>query len=115
VTDNALKKIRSAMVKENVSPEQGGLVSACRAADVWLSYNVRFIRNRAKRDVCFSSETSAFLSTQSLHLSSWHDARLQETLMQQGFVFVTQLEPSPAAAAVLSRRGSVAARPRRVC
>ncbi len=25
VTDNALKKIRSAMAKENVSPEQGGL------------------------------------------------------------------------------------------
>jgi len=25
VTDNALNKIRSAMVKENVSPEQGGL------------------------------------------------------------------------------------------
>ena len=34
VTENALEKIRSAMVKENVSPEQGGLASwACRAAD----------------------------------------------------------------------------------
>ena len=25
VTENALKKIRSAIIKENVSPEQGGL------------------------------------------------------------------------------------------
>ena len=33
VTDNALKKIRSAMVKENISPEQVAFVWACRAAD----------------------------------------------------------------------------------
>src|ERR1700693_6508611 len=43
VTDNALKRIRSAMVKENVSPEQGGLRLGVQGGGCsGLSYNIRF-------------------------------------------------------------------------
>ncbi len=43
VTENALKKIRSAMVKENVSPEQGGLRLGVQGGGCsGLSYNVRY-------------------------------------------------------------------------
>ena len=32
VTDKALAKVRTAIVKEGISPEQGGLAWACRVA-----------------------------------------------------------------------------------
>src|SRR5260370_1972382 len=51
VTDNALKRIRSAMVKENVSPEQGGLRFAVQGGGCsGLSYNIRFDTQPRQRD-----------------------------------------------------------------
>src|SRR6266403_1038818 len=51
VTDNALKRIRSAMVKENVSPEQGGLRLGVQGGGCsGLSYNIRFDTQPRERD-----------------------------------------------------------------
>jgi iron-sulfur cluster assembly protein len=75
ITDKALTKIRGAMAKEGISPEQGGLRLGVQGGGCsGLSYNVRFDTQPRERDRIF------------LH----GDVRLdyQETLMQQGFVFV---------------------------
>src|SRR6267378_3746898 len=57
VTDNALKKIRSAMVKENVSPEQGGLrVGVQGGGCSGLSYNIRFDSQPRERDRVYDFE-----------------------------------------------------------
>src|SRR5450432_3827892 len=54
VTDNAIKKIRSAMVKENVSPEQGGLRLGVQGGGCsGLSYNIRFDTQPRERDRVF--------------------------------------------------------------
>ena len=54
VTDNALKKIRSAMVKENVSPEQGGLRLGVQGGGCsGLTYNIRFDTQPRERDRVF--------------------------------------------------------------
>src|SRR5260370_8789021 len=54
VTDNALKRIRSAMVKENVSPEQGGLRLGVQGGGCsGLSYNIRFDAQPRERDRVF--------------------------------------------------------------
>ena len=57
MTDNALKKIRSAMVKENVSPEQGGLRLGVQGGGCsGLSYNIRFDTQPRERDRVFQFE-----------------------------------------------------------
>src|SRR5437588_12945354 len=54
VSDNALKRIRSAMVKENVSPEQGGLRLGVQGGGCsGLSYNIRFDTQPRERDRVF--------------------------------------------------------------
>ena len=54
VTENALKKIRLAMAKENVSPEQGGLRLGVQGGGCsGLSYNIRFDTQPRERDRVF--------------------------------------------------------------
>jgi iron-sulfur cluster assembly protein len=89
VTERALARIRSAMAKENISPEQGGLrVGVQGGGCSGLSYNIRFDSHPRERDRVFQyGDVRLFVDPKSyIYL---HGMRLDyhETLMQQGFVF----------------------------
>ena len=90
VTGNALQKIRSAMAKESVSPEQGGLRLGVQGGGCsGLSYNIRFDTQPRERDRVFQFEdVRVFVDPKSFIYLHGMILDYQETLMQQGFVFV---------------------------
>jgi iron-sulfur cluster assembly protein len=90
VTENALKKIRSAMAKENVSPEQGGLRLGVQGGGCsGLSYNIRFDSQPRERDRVFQFEdVRVFVDPKSFIYLHGLTLDYHETLIQQGFVFV---------------------------
>ena len=54
VTEKALAKVRSAMAKEGISPEQGGLRLGVQGGGCsGLSYNIRFDTQPRERDRIF--------------------------------------------------------------
>src|SRR3974377_1484578 len=91
VTEKAIAKIRSAMTKEGISPEQGGLRlggqgGRCRGA----RYNIRFDTQPRERDRIFTFEdVRVFVDPKSFIYLHGMTLDYQETLMQQRFVFVT--------------------------
>jgi iron-sulfur cluster assembly protein len=90
VTDKALVKVRSAMAKENISPDQGGLRLGVQGGGCsGLSYNVRFDTQPRERDRIFQfSDVRVFVDPKSFIYLNGMILDYQETLMQQGFVFV---------------------------
>ena len=90
VTDKALAKVRIAMSKEGVSPEQGGLRLGVQGGGCsGLSYNVRFDTQPRERDRIFQfSDVRVFVDPKSFIYLHGMVLDYQETLMQQGFVFV---------------------------
>ena len=89
VTDKALAKVRTAMAKEGVSPEQGGLRLGVQGGGCsGLSYNVRFDTQPRERDRIFQfSDVRVFVDPKSFIYLNGMVLDYQETLMQQGFVF----------------------------
>jgi len=90
VTDKALVKVRSAMAKEGISPEQGGLRLGVQGGGCsGLSYNIRFDTQPRERDRIFQyGEVRVFVDPKSFIYLHGMILDYQETLMQQGFVFV---------------------------
>ena len=90
ITEKALKRIRVAMAKENVSPEQGGLRLGVQGGGCsGLSYNIRFDTQPRERDRVFQFEdVRVFVDPKSFIYLHGMTLDYQETLMQQGFVFV---------------------------
>src|SRR5206468_6256981 len=90
VTERALNKIRSAMEKENVSPEQGGLRLGVQGGGCsGLSYNIRFDSQPRERDRIFQfGDVRVFVDPKSFIYLHGMTLDYNETLMQQGFVFV---------------------------
>src|SRR5207248_4233445 len=90
VTEKALAKIRSAMAKEGISPEQGGLRLGVQGGGCsGLSYNIRFDTQPRERDRIFQFEgVRVFVDPKSFIYLHGMTLDYQETLMQQGFVFV---------------------------
>lgn len=90
VTEKAIAKIRSAMAKEGVSPEQGGLrVGVQGGGCSGLSYNIRFDSGPRERDRIFQFDNvRVFVDPKSFIYLHGMTLDYQETLMQQGFVFV---------------------------
>jgi iron-sulfur cluster assembly protein len=90
VTEKAIAKIRSAMVKEGISPEQGGLRLGVQGGGCsGLSYNIRFDSQPRERDRIFQfSDVRVFVDPKSFIYLHGMTLDYQETLMQQGFVFV---------------------------
>src|SRR5712691_2364738 len=90
VTDKALTRIRSAMAKEGISPEQGGLRSGVQGGGCsGLSYNIRFDSQPRDRDRIFQfSDVRVFVDPKSFIYLHGMTLDYQETLMQQGFAFV---------------------------
>ena len=90
VTEKAIAKIRSAMATENVSPDQGGLrVGVQGGGCSGLSYNIRFDSQPRERDRIFQfDDVRVFVDPKSFIYLHGMTLDYQETLMQQGFVFV---------------------------
>ena len=90
VTDKALAKVRSAMAKEGISQEQGGLRLGVQGGGCsGLSYNIRFDTQPRERDRIFEfSGVRVFVDPKSFIYLHGMTLDYQETLMQQGFVFV---------------------------
>src|SRR5215831_3462348 len=90
VTEKAIVKIRSAMAKEGISPEQGGLRLGVQGGGCsGLSYNIRFDTQPRERDRIFQcDDVRVFVDPKSFIYLHGMVLDYQETLMQQGFVFV---------------------------
>jgi len=90
VTEKAIAKIRSAMAKEGISSEQGGLRLGVQGGGCsGLSYNIRFDTQPRERDRVFQfGDVRVFVDPKSFIYLHGMTLDYQETLMQQGFVFV---------------------------
>jgi len=90
VTERALKRVRAAMVKEGVSPEQGGLRLGVQGGGCsGLSYNIRFDTQPRERDRVFDFDgVRVFVDPKSFIYLHGMILDYEETLMKQGFNFV---------------------------
>ena len=90
ITDKALAKVRSALAKEGISPEQGGVRLGVQGGGCsGLSYNVRFDTQPRERDRVFQyGDIRVFVDPKSFIYLHGMVLDYQETLMQQQFVFV---------------------------
>jgi iron-sulfur cluster assembly protein len=89
VTEHALARIRTAMAKEGISAEQGGLRLGVQGGGCsGLSYNIRFDSQPRERDRIFVyGDVRVFVDPKSFIYLNGMTLDYQETLMQQGFVF----------------------------
>ncbi|GAC1650862.1 MAG: iron-sulfur cluster assembly accessory protein [Acidobacteriaceae bacterium] len=90
VTERALARIRSAMAKEDVSPEQGGLRLGVQGGGCsGLSYNIRFDSQPRERDRVYEYEgVRVFVDPKSFIYLHGMILDYEESLMKQGFNFV---------------------------
>ena len=90
VTEKAIAKIRSALAKEGISPDQGGLRLGVQGGGCsGLSYNIRFDTQPRDRDRIFQfGDVRVFVDPKSFIYLHGMTLDYQETLMHQGFVFV---------------------------
>ena len=90
VTERALERIRSAMEKEGVSPEQGGLRLGVQGGGCsGLSYNIRFDTQPRERDRIFTfGGVRVFVDPKSFIYLGGMVLDYENTLMKQGFNFV---------------------------
>ena len=90
ITDKALAKVRTALAKEGISPEQGGVRLGVQGGGCsGLSYNVRFDTQPRERDRVFQyGDIRVFVDPKSFIYLHGMVLDYQETLMQQQFVFV---------------------------
>jgi iron-sulfur cluster assembly protein len=90
VTDRAIKRIRIAMVKEGISPSEGGLrVGVQGGGCSGLSYNIRFDSQPRERDRIFNFEdVRVFVDPKSFIYLQGMVLDYEETLMRQGFNFI---------------------------
>jgi iron-sulfur cluster assembly protein len=90
VTERALKRVRAAMAKEGVSPEEGGLRLGVQGGGCsGLSYNIRFDTKPRERDRVFEFDgIKVFVDPKSFIYLHGMILDYEETLMKQGFNFV---------------------------
>ena len=103
ITKNALKRIRVAMAKEGVLPEQGGLrVGVQGGGCSGLSYSIRFDSKARERDKTFvfgagvetpndpsgAKPVQLFVDPKSYLYLAGMVLDFEETLMRQGFNFI---------------------------
>src|SRR5882724_4977527 len=90
VTEKALAKVRIAMAKEGVSPEQGGLrLGVLGGGCSGLSYNIRFDSHPRERDRIYQfDDVRVFVDPKSFIYLHGMVLDYEETLMRQGFNFI---------------------------
>ncbi|HMC32743.1 MAG TPA: iron-sulfur cluster assembly accessory protein [Candidatus Angelobacter sp.] len=89
ITEKAIARVRSAMAKENVSEESGGLRLGVQGGGCsGLTYNIRFDSQARERDRVFEFDgVRLFVDPKSFIYLHGMVLDYEETLMQQGFVF----------------------------
>jgi iron-sulfur cluster assembly protein len=90
VTDRAIKKIRTAMAKEGVSPEEGGLrLGVMGGGCSGLSYSIKFDTRPRERDRIYDFDgVRVFVDPKSFLYLHGMTLDYEETLMRQGFNFI---------------------------
>ena len=90
VTERALERIRAAMEKENVSPQQGGLRLGVQGGGCsGLSYNIRFDTQPRERDRVFNfGGVRIFVDPKSFIYLGGMILDYENSLMKQGFNFI---------------------------
>src|SRR2546423_7293105 len=89
LTPLAVARVRTAMAKENVSPEQGGLRLGVQGGGCsGLTYNIRFDTQPRERDRVYEFDgVRIFVDPKSFIYLHGMVLDYEETLMHQGFVF----------------------------
>ena len=90
VTENAIKRIRIAMAKEGVSPEEGGLrLGVMGGGCSGLSYSIKFDSHPRERDRIYDFDgVRVFVDPKSFLYLHGMTLDYEETLMRQGFNFI---------------------------
>jgi iron-sulfur cluster assembly protein len=90
VTERALVRIRAAMAKENVSPDQGGLrLGVSGGGCSGLSYQIRFDTKPRERDRVYEFDgVRIFVDPKSFIYLAGMVLDWEDSLMKQGFNFV---------------------------
>ena len=90
VTERALARIRAAMAKENVSPDQGGLrLGVSGGGCSGLSYQIRFDTKPRERDRVYEFDgVRIFVDPKSFIYLAGMVLDWEDSLMKQGFNFV---------------------------
>src|SRR5713226_6985084 len=90
VTDKALAKVRTAIVKEGISPEHGGLRLGVQGGGCsGLSYNIRFDTQPRERDRIFQfGDVRVFVDPKSFIYLGGMVLDYEQSLMKQGFNFI---------------------------
>jgi iron-sulfur cluster assembly protein len=90
VTERAVKRIRIAMAKEGVSPEEGGLrLGVMGGGCSGLSYSIKFDTRPRERDRIYEFDgVRVFVDPKSFLYLHGMTLDYEETLMRQGFNFI---------------------------
>lgn len=90
VTERAVKRIRLAMAKEGVSPEEGGLrLGVMGGGCSGLSYSIKFDTRPRERDRIYEFDgVRVFVDPKSFLYLHGMTLDYEETLMRQGFNFI---------------------------
>jgi iron-sulfur cluster assembly protein len=90
VTDRAIKRIRVAMAKEGVSPDEGGLrLGVMGGGCSGLSYSIKFDTHPRERDRIYDFDgVRVFVDPKSFLYLHGMTLDYEETLMRQGFNFI---------------------------
>jgi iron-sulfur cluster assembly protein len=90
VTDRAVKRIKSAIAKEGISPEEGGLrLGVLGGGCSGLSYSIKFDTHPRERDRIYEFDgVRIFVDPKSFIYLHGMTLDYEETLMRQGFNFV---------------------------
>jgi iron-sulfur cluster assembly protein len=90
VTDKAIQKIRSAIAKEGISPEEGGLrLGVMGGGCSGLSYSIKFDTQPRERDRIYEFDgVRIFVDPKSFIYLHGMTLDYEETLMRQGFNFI---------------------------
>ena len=90
VTESAIKRIRTVMAKEGISPQEGGLrLGVSGGGCSGLSYVIRFDTQPRQRDHIFEFEgVRVFIDPKSFVYLHGMTLDYEETLMRQGFNFI---------------------------
>jgi len=90
LTERAIKRIRVAMAKEGVSPEEGGLrLGVMGGGCSGLSYSIKFDTRPRERDRIYEFDgVRVFVDPKSFVYLHGMTLDYEETLMRQGFNFI---------------------------
>jgi iron-sulfur cluster assembly protein len=90
VTEKAVKRIRAAMAKEGISPEEGGLrLGVMGGGCSGLSYSIKFDTQPRERDRIYDFDgVRVFVDPKSFLYLHGMTLDYEETLMRQGFNFI---------------------------